>query len=114
MDTVDVNEKGNLEIGGVSTSELVKSYGTPLMVYDESMIRENARLFRNAFKESGLQFQVAYASKAFLCKEMVRVVEEEDLSLDVVSGGELYTAIQAGFPTGRIHFHGNNKSEEEL
>ena len=84
------------------------------MVYDEGMIRRNAKLFLNAFKESGLKFQVAYASKAFLCKEMVRLAEQENLSLDVVSGGELYTALEAGFPAERIHFHGNNKSEEEL
>lgn len=114
MRTVDVNVQGDLTIGGMGTGELVERYGTPLMVYDERMIRGNARLFRDAFNDSGLKFQVAYASKAFLCKEMVRLAEQENLSLDVVSGGELYTALEAGFPSERIHFHGNNKSEEEL
>jgi diaminopimelate decarboxylase len=67
-----------------------------------------------SFRASGLTFQVAYASKAFCVMAMCRLVEEEGLSLDVVSEGELYTAIQAGFPAGRIHFHGNNKTPEEL
>ncbi|KSU61836.1 diaminopimelate decarboxylase [[Bacillus] enclensis] len=114
MTAMTTNVQGQLEIGGVSTGELTAAYGTPLMVYDEDMIRRNARAFRESFIESGLEFQVAYASKAFMCKEMVRLAEEENLSLDVVSGGELYTALEAGFPAGRIHFHGNNKSEEEL
>ncbi|UII56430.1 diaminopimelate decarboxylase [Cytobacillus spongiae] len=114
MYRVDTNVKGHLEIAGKSTTDLVEAYGTPLMVYDETMIRDKARAFRNAFIESGLSFQVAYASKAFLCKEMVRLADQENLSLDVVSGGELYTALEAGFPAERIHFHGNNKSEDEL
>ncbi|MCA1055841.1 diaminopimelate decarboxylase [Rossellomorea aquimaris] len=114
MTAIQTSVQGHLEIGGVSTADLVAEYGTPLMVYDENMIRQKAQAFRQAFNESGLDYQVAYASKAFLCKEMVRLAEEELLSLDVVSGGELYTALQAGFPAERIHFHGNNKSEEEL
>ncbi|GGD13380.1 diaminopimelate decarboxylase [Pontibacillus salipaludis] len=114
MQTVEANVQTDMEIGGVSTEKLVEEYGTPLMVYDEGMIRQHARAFRGAFKSSGLDFQVAYASKAFLCKEMARLAKQEKLSLDVVSGGELYTALQAGFPASRIHFHGNNKSEEEL
>ncbi|WP_345240471.1 diaminopimelate decarboxylase [Pontibacillus salipaludis] len=114
MQTVEANVQTDMEIGGVSTGKLVEEYGTPLMVYDEGMIRQHARAFRGAFKSSGLDFQVAYASKAFLCKEMARLAKQEKLSLDVVSGGELYTALEAGFPAERIHFHGNNKSEEEL
>lgn len=61
-----------------------------------------------------MKAQVAYASKAFSSVAMFQLVEEEGLSLDVVSGGELYTAVTAGFPADRIHFHGNNKSREEL
>jgi len=67
-----------------------------------------------AFRASGLSFQVAYASKAFCVMAMCRLAEEENMSLDVVSDGELYTAINAGFPAERIHFHGNNKSIQEL
>ncbi|WP_342045749.1 diaminopimelate decarboxylase [Bacillus sp. OTU530] len=112
--TSRINEKGHLEIGGCDTTELAKTYATPLYVYDEALIREKCRAYNRAFQESGFSYQVAYASKAFLCMEMSRLAAEENMSLDVVSGGELYTALQAGFPAGRIHFHGNNKTEEEL
>ncbi|MDC2866028.1 diaminopimelate decarboxylase, partial [Bacillus sp. BP-3] len=77
-------------------------------------IREKCRAFHRAFRECGFSYQVAYASKAFLCMEMCRLAAEENMSLDVVSSGELYTALQAGFPAERIHFHGNNKTEEEM
>ena len=112
--TSRINEQGHLEIGGCDTTQLAKAYGTPLYVYDEVAIREKCRAFHRAFQESGFSYQVAYASKAFLCMEMCRVAREENMSLDVVSGGELYTALQAGFPASRIHFHGNNKTEEEM
>ncbi|PEI93733.1 diaminopimelate decarboxylase [Bacillus pseudomycoides] len=112
--TSRINEQGHLEIGGCDTTQLAKQYGTPLYVYDEDSIREKCRAFHRAFQESGFSYQVAYASKAFLCMEMCRVAREENMSLDVVSGGELYTALQAGFPASRIHFHGNNKTEEEI
>ncbi|PGE99036.1 diaminopimelate decarboxylase [Bacillus pseudomycoides] len=112
--TSRINEQGHLEIGGCDTTQLAKQYGTPLYVYDEASIREKCRAFHRAFQESGFSYQVAYASKAFLCMEMCRVAREENMSLDVVSGGELYTALQAGFPASRIHFHGNNKTEEEI
>ncbi|MEB3056126.1 diaminopimelate decarboxylase [Bacillus pseudomycoides] len=112
--TSRINEQGHLEIGGCDTTQLTKQYGTPLYVYDEASIREKCRAFHRAFQESGFSYQVAYASKAFLCMEMCRVAREENMSLDVVSGGELYTALQAGFPASRIHFHGNNKTEEEI
>ncbi len=108
------NEKGHLTIGGVDTIELANTYGTPLFVYDTALIRNRARGFINTFKEYGVQAQVAYASKAFACIAAYQLAEQEDLSLDVVSGGELFTAIKAGFPADRIHFHGNNKSISEL
>lgn len=112
--TTGVNKQGNLEIGGVDAVDLASKYGTPLYVYDVSLIRERARGFKQTFEKQGMQAQVAYASKAFSSIAMVQLAEEEGLSLDVVSGGELYTAILAGFPAERIHFHGNNKSSEEL
>lgn len=112
--TSRINEQGHLEIGGCDTTQLAKTYGTPLYVYDEAAIREKCRAFHKAFQKSGFSYQVAYASKAFLCMEMCRVASEENMSLDIVSGGELYTALQAGFPASRIHFHGNNKTEEEI
>jgi len=112
--TERVNEQGHLEIGGVDTVELAAQYGTPLYVYDVTLIRERARGFKQTFENLGVTAQVAYASKAFSSIAMIQLAEEEGLSLDVVSGGELYTALKAGFPVERIHFHGNNKSEEEL
>ncbi len=108
------NQHGHLEIGGVDALYLAEKYGTPLYVYDVALIRERAKSFKQAFINAGLKAQVAYASKAFSSVAMIQLAEEEGLSLDVVSGGELYTAVAAGFPAERIHFHGNNKSREEL
>ncbi|WP_334071642.1 diaminopimelate decarboxylase [Paenibacillus sp. A14] len=112
--TSKINSKGHLEIGGCDTLELKETYGTPLYIMDEALIRQRCREYMEAFRASGLSFQVAYASKAFCVMAMCRLAEEEGLSLDVVSEGELYTALQAGFPAQRIHFHGNNKTPEEL
>lgn len=107
-------ENGHLHIGGVDTVELAKIYGTPLFVYDTALIRERARGFKHTFEKLGVTAQVAYASKAFACVAAYQLAEQEGLSLDVVSGGELFTAIRAQFPAQRIHFHGNNKSVAEL
>ncbi|UFT97677.1 diaminopimelate decarboxylase [Radiobacillus kanasensis] len=108
------NQNGHLEIGGMDAVELAHKYGTPLFVYDVSVIRKNARAFVETFKRLGVDYQVAYASKAFSSVAMLQVAEQEGLSLDVVSQGELYTALQANFPVEKIHMHGNNKSREEL
>lgn len=112
--TALINRNGHLEIGGVDTVELAERFGTPLYVMDEALIRRRCREFIDAFRSTGMPFEVSYASKAFCVKAMVRLVEEEGLSLDVVSDGELYTALEAGFPAERIHFHGNNKTPEEI
>ncbi|MFD1738803.1 diaminopimelate decarboxylase [Bacillus salitolerans] len=112
--TSTVNEKGHLEIGGVDTVALAEQYGTPLYVYDVALIKERARGFCKTFEDLQVKAQVAYASKAFSSIAMFQLIEEEGLSLDVVSGGELYTALTAGFPVERIHFHGNNKSQHEI
>ncbi|RDW22002.1 diaminopimelate decarboxylase [Oceanobacillus chungangensis] len=109
-----VNQHGHLEIGGIDTTMLAEKYGTPLYVYDVAMIRNNARTFVHTFKELGVKAKVAYASKAFSTIAMLQVAKQENLYLDVVSEGELYTALQADFPTEKIHLHGNNKSIEEL
>src|SRR5690625_1660484 len=108
------NQLGHLEIGGIDTVDLAEKHGTPLYVYDVSMIRENCRSFVDTFRELGVKAQVAYASKAFSSIAMLQIINQENLSLDVVSEGELYTALQAGFPTEKIHLHGNNKSAQEL
>lgn len=114
-DSFNVNEKGHLTLGGVDTVELANKYGTPLYVLDENDIRNNCRQFKDAFdKYYGGNAKVYYASKAFSCKEMYRIVNSEGVYADVVSGGELYTALSAGFPAENIGFHGNNKTPEEL
>lgn len=112
--TQKVNGSGHLEIGGMDATQLAAEYGTPLFVYDIQLFRERARAFQETFKQADVSYQVAYASKAFSSIAIYQVAAQEGLSLDVVSSGELYTAIQAGFPRERIHFHGNNKSDTEL
>lgn len=109
--TQRVNAAGELEIGGVSAVTLAREFGTPLYVIDEAFFRENCRRYRAAF---GPENRVVYAGKALLCTAICRIVEEEGLYLDVVSGGELHTALEAGFPPERIYFHGNNKSLAEI
>lgn len=112
--TSRVNSLGHLEIGGVDSVELVKNFGTPLYVYDIELVRAKAKAFKETFEKNDVLAQVAYASKAFCTVGMLHVMKEEGLSLDVVSGGELYTALEAGYPASKIHFHGNNKSLAEI
>ncbi|MFC5588296.1 diaminopimelate decarboxylase [Sporosarcina soli] len=112
--TQTVNGKGHLTIGGVDTVDLAHTYGTPLVVYDIALFRERAQAFKETFNNVGVRAQVAYASKAFSSIAIYEIANQEGLSLDVVSGGELHTAVVAGFPRERIHFHGNNKSFTEL
>lgn len=112
--TMKKNQNGNLEIGMCDAIDLAKEYGTPLYVIDEELVRRNCRTFKENFKADGIETEVIYASKAFLNLAICKVIEEEGLSLDVVSGGELYTAIRSDFPLNRVYMHGNNKTEEEL
>ncbi|MBV1709072.1 MAG: diaminopimelate decarboxylase [Erysipelothrix sp.] len=107
-------DNGNLMIGTFTAKQLAERFGTPLYVIDEKHVRNQARLFKNSFTHPTLMSEVIYASKAFLTLAMCKLIQEEGLSLDVVSGGELYTAHVAGFNMERIYFHGNNKSAEEL
>lgn len=114
-ENLNVNEKGHLTIGGIDTVDLAAEYGTPLYVMDEQTVREACRRFKNSIDKyydgKGL---VCYASKAFSCLEMCRIIASEGIGLDVVSSGELYTAVKAGFDCSKIGFHGNNKTVEEL
>lgn len=112
--TSRINRWGHLEIGGCDTVYLAKEYGTPLIIYDEQLIRERCRTFKEVLDKEEVISHLSYACKAFCSLAIVQLMDEEGLGLDVVSGGELYTALQAGFPPYRIHFHGNNKSEEEI
>ncbi len=112
--TAGVNAVGHLTIGGCDTVELAREFGTPLYVFDEETLRHQCRAFRGAFGRRYRQSMVAYASKAYAGLALLRIVAEEGLGLDVVSGGELAIALAAGFPPERIHLHGNNKSADEL
>ena len=112
--TSKVNEKGNLSIGGVDASELAKKFKTPLYVMDQELIETTIDKMKEAFQSNRFDTQIAYAGKAFLSIGMLKLVDAKELDLDVVSGGELYTAYKAGFPMDRVHLHGNNKTVEEL
>ncbi len=113
--TLKKNSKGHLEIGGADCVQLAEQFGTPLYVFDEAYIRNMMRVYRacieNEYNGNGM---VLYASKAFSCKAIYRIANQENIGIDVVSGGELYTALQAGFPAKNIYMHGNNKLDYEI
>ena len=112
--TSKVNEKGNLSIGGVDAAELSKEFKTPLYVMDQELIETTIDKMKEAFKSTRFNTRIAYAGKAFLSTGMIKLVESKGLDLDVVSGGELYTAYKAGFPMNKVHLHGNNKLVNEI
>ncbi|EGQ4441385.1 diaminopimelate decarboxylase [Staphylococcus pseudintermedius] len=112
--TVSYNQNGELTLGGTSLKTLAQSFGTPTIVYDEAQIRQQMRRYHSAFQQNDIGYVLSYASKAFTCLQMVKLAAEEDFELDVVSEGELYTALEAGFDPQRIHFHGNNKTKHEI
>ena len=113
-DTMNVNEKGHLQIGGVDAVDLVAKYGTPLYVMDESYIRSVCRAFRETVENTYGDGGVAYASKAFSCKAIYEIAMQENMYIDVVSGGEIYTANSVGFDMKKAYFHGNNKLVSEI
>ncbi len=114
-ESLKINEKGHLEIGGADCVELAKEFGTPVYLFDEKYIRKMMCVYRDTLaREYGENGLVLYASKAFSCKAIYRIADEENIGVDVVSGGELYTALQAGFPAERIYMHGNNKLDYEI
>jgi diaminopimelate decarboxylase len=109
-----VNERGRLEIGGCDTVELAREFGTPAYVVAEDDLRDRARAFLEALATRHSDYDVLFASKAFPCTAVYRVLAEEGLACDVASGGELALALRGGFDPARIYFHGNAKSAEEL
>ena len=114
-ETLKINDKGHLEIGGADCVELAQEFGTPLYVFDEAYIRQMMRVYRDTIAKSyDGNGMVLYASKAFSCKAIYRIADEEQIGVDVVSGGELYTALKAGFPAEKIYMHGNNKLDYEI
>lgn len=112
--TMQINAPGHLTIGGCDVIELARNYGTPLMIIDEAEVRRKCREYSSAFWGTGIETETIYASKAFLTTAMCRILHEEGLGLDVVSGGEIYIAEAAGFPMDKLYFHGNNKTPQEL
>ncbi|NES99352.1 MAG: diaminopimelate decarboxylase [Sphaerospermopsis sp. SIO1G1] len=113
--TARVNHQDFLEIGGCDVTTLVQRFGSPLYILDEATLRTACQQYRDTFKQyyKG-ESQVLYASKAWNCLAVCAIVDSEDLGIDVVSGGELYTALQAGMNPDKIYLHGNNKSRQEL
>ena len=114
-ETLKINERGHLEIGGSDCVDLVQKFGTPLYVFDEAYIRKMMRVYRDVLKNqydgNGM---VLYASKAFSCQAIYAIAKQENIGVDVVSGGELFTALKAGFPAEKIYMHGNNKLDYEI
>ena len=113
--TAKINTHDCLEIGGCDVTTLVQQFGTPLYIFDEETLRTACRQYRDSFKQyyQG-ESQVLYASKALSCLAVCAIAALEGLGIDVVSGGELYTALSAGVSADKIYLHGNNKSREEL
>ena len=113
-DYYQTNTQGHLIIGGVDALELAKKFGTPLVVYDVQKIKRQFQAFQNAFEKEQINYAISYASKAFATIAIYQVINKLGGHIDVVSGGELFTALKAGFPAAKISFHGNNKTPDEL
>ncbi len=114
-DNISVNEKGHLTFAEYDTVELAEKYGTPLYLMDEDKIREHVRAYKTAMaKYFPAGSMPEFASKAFSCKQIYRIMAEEGIDIDVVSPGEIYTAAAAGFPMENSFFHGNNKTDADI
>ncbi len=113
-DNITVKD-GILHFAGQNTVELAKQYGTPLYLMDEEKIREKCRIYKRAFeKHFGPSSQPLYASKACCFKRIYEIMKEEGMGIDVVSSGEIYTALKAGFDLSHAYFHSNNKTDEDI
>ncbi len=108
------DNQSQILIGGLKIQDLAKEFGTPLYVLCGETIRKRMRAYKETFAKANVPALVLYASKALNCKGLCRIANEEGLGIDVVSAGELYTALQAGMPPEKIILHGNNKSHEEI
>lgn len=114
LDNLSVNSEGNLTFAGVDTVSLAKKYSTPLYLMDENKIRRRCREYKDALSKYFKSAKPLYASKAAAFKRIYQIVKEENMCVDVVSGGELFTALAADFPAENIYFHGNNKTVDEI
>lgn len=114
-DNLRINEKGHLCFAGRDTTELASKYKTPLYLIDEEKIREKCRIYKDAMKKAfGDESMPLFASKSLCFKRVYEIMKEENMGIDVVSPGELYTALKAGFPMEKAFFHGNNKTDEDI
>jgi len=109
-----VNESGKLAFDHCDLKTISKKYGTPCYIYSENLIRKKCREYKQAFSNNNVNFEILYASKAFLVKAMAHILNDEGMSLDVASAGEISIALSANFPPEKIFFHGNNKSKDEI
>ena len=114
MSAYQTNDQGELTIGGVAATQLAQQYGTPLYVYDVSQIRDAIRAYKSAFATQPINYSVSYAAKAFATVAMFQVAASEGAHLDLVSGGEITTALKSGFDMQHTSFNGNNKTDAEL
>ena len=114
-DNLAVNEQGHLTVGGLDTVALAKEFGAPLYVLDEDKLRENCRIYVQALRENMPEGSYPlFAGKALCFKGLYPVLNEEGMGADVVSPGEIYTALAGGFPAEKLYFHGNNKTDEDI
>lgn len=114
-DNLAVNEQGHLTVGGLDTVALAEEFGAPLYVLDEDKLRENCRTYVQALRENMPEGSCPlFAGKALCFKGLYPVLNEEGMGADVVSPGEIYTALAGGFPAEKLYFHGNNKTDEDI
>lgn len=114
-ENVSINEKGHLCFAGLDTVELAEKYGTPLYLMDENRIRERVRTYKNSLTAAfGENSKALFASKAASFRQIYRIMKEEDIGIDVVSSGEIYTALSAGYDISGAYFHSNNKTDEDI
>lgn len=115
MNSLGVNEKGHLAMSGCDLVDIAKDFGTPAYVMDEETIRSNCREYTSSVeKYYNGNGRVIYAGKALSCKYIYKLINDENMGIDAVSGGELYAALSAGFPSEKIYFHGSNKTPDEI
>lgn len=107
-------KNGHLHIGGLDCADIIKEFGTPCYVMDAERIENTYKAFINAFLSSDIKGGISYASKAFSCKEIYRIMKSLNAYVDVVSGGELFTALSVDFPAEKVFFHGNGKTSDEI
>ena len=114
-ENLGINEQGHLTIGGLDAVDLAKEFGAPLYVLDEDKVRANCRTYVQALADyMPAGSYPLFAGKALCFKGLYPVLEEEGMGADVVSPGEIYTALAGGFPPERLYFHGNNKTDEDI